>query len=272
MALSTNRVDSEITNLSGGLFDALPRQEMPLESYRLQEKVIEPADFDHAATLVMRRVKLDSIAPMALTPPVVELGTRREKRSGVWSYAVAAFGVACLLVSAVRFRPSQPMANVPVQAALVMAPEAAPVVVAEPARAEPAKVAPVARPAKPFVKPVVKAASAAAAPESTADLPFDVSDLPPPPKAVEGPFQASAAAVSIAAAGMRAVACKDQDGSMAVPVSVTFVGSGRATRVIVNGGPFRGTPAGACISRTLRSTSVPPFDGEPVTVTTNVHL
>jgi hypothetical protein len=59
---------------------------------------------------------------------------------------------------------------------------------------------------------------------------------------------------------------------MSVPVSVTFLPSGRAARASVTGGPFLGTPAGNCIAEALRGASVPPFDGEGVTVSTTLHL
>jgi hypothetical protein len=37
-------------------------------------------------------------------------------------------------------------------------------------------------------------------------------------------------------------------------------------------GQFQGTPTGSCIARAFRTVSVPPFAGEPVTVTKDVAI
>ena len=82
-----------------------------------------------------------------------------------------------------------------------------------------------------------------------------------------------AAAVAIAMAGRRAASCLrpgDDRGSM--PVSVTFAPSGRVTSSTVNGRPFAGTTTGGCIARALRSASVAPFEGAPVTVHSSVSF
>jgi hypothetical protein len=82
-----------------------------------------------------------------------------------------------------------------------------------------------------------------------------------------------AAAVAISMAGRRAASCRqpgDARGSM--PVSVTFAPSGRVTSSTVDGGPFAGTTTGSCIARALRSASVAPFEGAPVTVHSSVSF
>jgi hypothetical protein len=293
-------VDSEIANLDGGLFMGLPHDEIPLDTFRLHDKVIEPDVNDQATTLVMRRVKLDSIAPMSLAAPVVEHAAPAPRRAAPWSFvAGVAVGVGAILgVGLMKGQaPSAPAAT---QAALVATPmEAEAAVVPAPVPAPPAPVlaaakaaeapaakaepkAPAVRAAAPSLKaqapraPRVAAAprapEPAAAPVSTADLPIVMPEIPAMPKAPEVAFNRSAAAVSIASKGMGASSCKDDPGSMSIPVSVTFAASGRVTRATINGGPFKGTSAGSCIAAALRNASVPSFDGEPVTVHTSIHL
>jgi hypothetical protein len=55
-------------------------------------------------------------------------------------------------------------------------------------------------------------------------------------------------------------------------VTMTFAPSGRVTQVIVNGSPYAGTQAGSCIARAFRGISIPPYAGEPVTVTKSVRV
>lgn len=290
----TPRIDSEIANLDGGLFAGLPHDEIPLTTFRLHEKVIEPADY--ATTLVMRRVKLDSIAPMSLAAPSVEHAAPA-RRAAPWSFiAGVAVGVGAILAVGLMSKAPAETAPAATQAALVVAPMEAPaaaVPVAVPAmpapvlaapKAEPAVKAPAVKPAAPRLRapspraPRVAAVAAVAAPEpvaapvSTADLPIVMPEIPAAPKAPEVQFNRSAAAVSIASKGMGASSCKDEPGSMSIPVSVTFAASGRATRAMINGGPFRGTSTGSCIAAALRGASVPAFDGQPVTVNTSIHL
>jgi hypothetical protein len=296
MAEQKRGIDSEIVNLDGGIFMGLPEQTIPLDAFGLNAKVIEPDVSDFATTQVMRRVKLDSLAPTALTAPVIERGEPAAKRSPSRAFAMAvAFGVGCLATAGVlqHAKPSAPAAPAAQAAMMVPVPQLVPVPVPveTPAQAKaeaaPVKAAPVAAKAAPVaakaeaapVKAAPVAAKAApvkaepvAAPVSTADLPMEMPEIPPPPKAPEVPFKASAAAVAIADAGLRAQACKEGDGPVSVLVSVTFVNSGRATTARVNGGPLLGTPAGSCVAQALRSATVPPFDGEAVTVNTTLHL
>jgi hypothetical protein len=48
-------------------------------------------------------------------------------------------------------------------------------------------------------------------------------------------------------------------------VSVTFAPSGRATATSV-AGELAGTEVGGCVARLFRAAKVPPFAGDPVTV------
>jgi hypothetical protein len=53
---------------------------------------------------------------------------------------------------------------------------------------------------------------------------------------------------------------------------VTFAPSGRVTQANLQGPPFAGTATGSCIAKAFRSSSVPPFEGDPVTVSKTVNL
>lgn len=295
MTERATRIDGEILNLDGGLFTTLPRHEIPLSSYRLDAKVIEPAVDDYATTQVMRRVKLDSLAPMALTAPEIERVSdlpAAPRRAAPWTFlAGVAAGVAMILGAGLvsRAKPAgapesatAALAATPIEAAVAEvreAPIATPVEATppEPAR-EPvvAKAAPAPQQGAPVKAAAPRApvvAAHTAEPVATADLPNVLPELPPPPRAPEVQISRSAVAVAIADAGLRAGACKDGEiASMSMPVSVTFMPSGRASRATVNGGPFAGTPAGSCVAQALRAASVPPFDGEPVTVSTTLRL
>jgi hypothetical protein len=85
-------------------------------------------------------------------------------------------------------------------------------------------------------------------------------------------FDRASAAVAVAGAA-RGASCGDAAGGpVTVPVRVTFASSGSATSASVTGGPLVGTRDGACVAAALRGARVPAFDGEPVAVTTVVHL
>jgi hypothetical protein len=71
----------------------------------------------------------------------------------------------------------------------------------------------------------------------------------------------------------QASGCKSAgDPSGVAKVSVTFAPSGRVTQALVTGPPFAGTATGGCIARAFRSASVPPFAGDPQTVTKTVNI
>ncbi len=97
-------------------------------------------------------------------------------------------------------------------------------------------------------------------------------NTPPPPSS--GPeFNKGAATAALNGAAGSASGCKAAgDPSGVARVSVTFAPSGRATRAIVNGSPFAGTSTGSCVAAAFRSLSVPPFTGDPVTVSKSVSI
>jgi hypothetical protein len=55
-------------------------------------------------------------------------------------------------------------------------------------------------------------------------------------------------------------------------VSVTFATSGRVTQALIMGPPFAGTSVGGCIASAFRRASIPPFSGDPVSVTKTVPI
>ncbi|HEX6272628.1 MAG TPA: zinc-ribbon domain-containing protein [Polyangiaceae bacterium] len=87
------------------------------------------------------------------------------------------------------------------------------------------------------------------------------------PAAGTAPFSVSAAQVALTQAATNAGACKKPDGPTGSgKVQVTFATSGRVTSATVGGPPFAGTPVGGCVAGVFRKAKVPPFAGNPVTV------
>jgi predicted Zn finger-like uncharacterized protein len=82
-----------------------------------------------------------------------------------------------------------------------------------------------------------------------------------------GGFNKGAAIQALSVAASQATICKKPDGPTGTgKVTITFAPSGRATTAIVSGGSFGGTPVGGCVSNVFKRAKVPPFDGDPVTV------
>lgn len=80
------------------------------------------------------------------------------------------------------------------------------------------------------------------------------------------PFDKAAAIAALSAAAGNAGSCKTADGPTGSgKVSITFMPSGRATNTQVSG-DLAGTAVGGCVARLFRSAKVPPFSGDPVTV------
>jgi hypothetical protein len=71
---------------------------------------------------------------------------------------------------------------------------------------------------------------------------------------------------ALSAAAANAASCKKPDGPTGGgKASVTFAPSGRATNSTVSGA-LAGTDVGGCVARIFRAAKVPPFAGDPVTV------
>jgi len=99
--------------------------------------------------------------------------------------------------------------------------------------------------------------------------------LAPPTSADDsrGPFNRDAAAKALSEARARAAACGDGKTAASARIAVSFAPSGKATTAVLEGdSALLGTPAGSCIARQMRSATVPPFDGNMVTVHTSVRL
>jgi hypothetical protein len=174
--------------------------------------------------------------------------------------------------------------------AAVTTPEAAPaalpapssVSAGEPREPAEASVAPRARDAKNSlasteseaakVPPSSSASASAEAPEPTAAPPLEGSsggDQPAekvPTPADVPPFDRAAAATALGTAAAQAQSCKTIGGPTGKgQATVTFAPSGRVTSASVSG-DVAGSSVGSCVAKLFRSTRVPPFSGEAVTV------
>jgi hypothetical protein len=135
--------------------------------------------------------------------------------------------------------------------------------------------APAATPTRVEV-PVVTIVARAQPADSADDAASDAAPAPlvDAPESADLPgFDAEAARQSIAAAEARLSVCRGpSDPSGTATVIVRYAPSGRVTTATVESGPFVGTPAGGCIAATFRSSRVPPFAGDTVTVKRTVTL
>ena len=106
-----------------------------------------------------------------------------------------------------------------------------------------------------------------------ADKPAEAKkpDAPAAP-AAGADFDKGAAVAALSAAAASAASCKKPDGPTGGgKASVTFAPSGRATNSTVSGA-FAGTEVGGCVARVFRSAKVPPFAGDPVTVSKSFSI
>jgi predicted Zn finger-like uncharacterized protein len=111
-------------------------------------------------------------------------------------------------------------------------------------------------------KPAKKEPDAPAAATATATA----TPAAPSPSPDLAAFDKNAAVAALGAAAANAGGCKKPDGPTGSgKVSVTFAPSGRATATSV-AGELAGTEVGGCVARLFRSAKVPPFSGDPVTV------
>lgn len=93
------------------------------------------------------------------------------------------------------------------------------------------------------------------------------------PAVASGPFDRSAASAAMSSAVGTASGCKKEgDPSGVAHVTVTFAPSGRVTQANIGGPPFAGTPTGGCIAKAFKTAKIPPFEGDPVTVSKTVNI
>jgi hypothetical protein len=298
---NAKRKDLDIFGLSGGLFanQPPPKSVPPID---LLEPVAKPPQA--AETPVLAKGAAIDLAPRS-TPPIVEPRAPRSSAPGpliserfpapsnrgrttglvIGAVAASALGIA-LLVHAGGDTPAEQKASAkveleakpPVQEAAPEAPRPQTL----PAATHEAP-APAATTAEPKSKPAVvraveqtrpvERAPAAPLPERPAAPPPVEKPAPPPPAAAGGDFDRGAAKAALAAAAGAAASCKQADDpSGGARVSVTFAPSGRVSSAVLTGGAFQGTKTGACIAGAFRGATVPPFAGDPVTVSKEVSI
>ncbi|HET7541465.1 MAG TPA: zinc-ribbon domain-containing protein [Polyangiaceae bacterium] len=127
-----------------------------------------------------------------------------------------------------------------------------------------------AKPATPAAAKPAEAAAAKPAEATAAAKPAETAAAEKPaeaaPAAEAAAFDKNAAVAALSAAAASAASCKTADGPTGSgKVSVTFAPSGRATATSVVG-ELAGTEVGGCVARLFRAAKVPPFSGDPVTV------
>ncbi len=114
-------------------------------------------------------------------------------------------------------------------------------------------------------------ASASARPESKKPPTPNRASLPAAAQ-TDAPFDKAATIAALGAAAASAAGCKTPDGPTGSgKATVTFAPSGRVTTASVTA-PFAGTDVGACVARSFRAARVPPFAGEPVTVSKSISI
>ena len=119
-------------------------------------------------------------------------------------------------------------------------------------------------------KAATPAVAATPATPAVVNRPAEPAAAAKPPEAASPPdgaaFDKNAAVAALGSAAASAGSCKRADGPTGSgKVSVTFAPSGRATATSV-AGELAGTEVGGCVARLFRSAKVPPFTGDPVTV------
>jgi predicted Zn finger-like uncharacterized protein len=88
----------------------------------------------------------------------------------------------------------------------------------------------------------------------------------PKPAAGGAEFDTASAKTALTAAANNASSCKEAGGPTGSgKVSITFAPSGRPTSVAVTG-DLAGTTVGSCVAKLFRAARVPPFSGDPVSV------
>jgi hypothetical protein len=171
-----------------------------------------------------------------------------------------------------------PLASAKPEAAANATPSATPSAPAESASSEPTAPATSASAVASAVnKPAAPTAAGAGATPAAATpggaKPADAKKPESPAPAAGGAdFDRAAAVTSLGAAAANAASCRKAEGPFGSgKASVTFAPSGRATQANITGA-FAGTEVGGCVARLFRSARVPPFGGDPVTVSKSFSI
>lgn len=206
------------------------------------------------------RVRPSSRPPPA---PVVVPEPPPEGKGGRARVVVALLAIAGGAVLLTRVWPSSPTAE--------------PVAAQRPPHDDSSSAAPVPPPAPTGASPMANATGSASAARGArpADTtkPFDPPSGTAPPAPGPAAFDKDAANAAIATASQQVLSCKKSgDPSGVAKLDITFAPSGHVTSSKVGGKPFAGTTTGSCLAQLFRGVTVPPFEGEPVTLAKTVSI
>ncbi len=260
------------------------------ESSRPREREsVRPRTDSAAAVAKSIKPKASSRAPAARTsdrPAAAPTGATDRRPGNGSTLFYAAMGLGLLGAGywwGTRGDPPAPTAGVPAPTVTVVvtqqvpveaAPiESAPLAATSDTTAEPSlTTAPAATGASAGAKPQATTTTAGtAAPAATTTAAAAPAKTSTP--AATGDFDKAAASAALGGAVAKAAACKKAgDPSGQAKVQVTFAPSGRVTVANILGPPFAGTATGSCIAMAFKSASVPPFQGDPMTVSKTVSI
>jgi hypothetical protein len=304
--------DTDLFSLAGDLFtDTSPQKLAPPDLSRLPKRgasVPPPPDRLLAPVAATTRPPVVAEIAAVQTAPVTERGVRAGagggRRFNPWLLlpvvALAAAAIMVLLGRSTETTSGQPTATAtapqpaltapqPARTAVVDAPAPATAQVADTTGDKPSPTA-TAKPepgqtssaaawkppqggtgaSAPATTGAPPATTGAGAPTTTKTAPAPTATASAPPAGGGGEFNSAAAKAALRNAAGAAAGCPSDKPGMAT-VSITFAPSGRVTSSVVSGG-FAGTTTGGCIASAMRSATVPPFDGGPVSVVWKVTL
>lgn len=244
--------ESDVTDLERALLQSITADEAPADGAdRLFEQLVNRSE---------------------ATAPVVPMQPRKKIPSWVWLAAAVFLGVGVVVLD----RSRQEKVVIVHDAPTITVPTSAPAPVAsiEPAAETqlppPAKSAESAPSAAPSHMVIIKPATSSSGPTTVAkgktlqealqkawaERDAGTSDLP---------FDKGEAAKGLGRVDLQD--CKQEPGPTgAGHVTVTFQPDGSVATAVVDGGPYPGTPRGACIAGKFRSVHVSPFGGASVRV------
>ncbi|MBL9020951.1 MAG: hypothetical protein JNL21_02075 [Myxococcales bacterium] len=271
-----------------------PRPRPPLKEKRAEapapaETSIEPPAAPIASAAPARSVKPRASGRPSTTgstrpksaAPVAKVTEKKEGGGGralLYLGAAAAFlGVGYWLGTRNQAPPPTPAPPVTVVVTQRVPSEPPPAEQIDTAMAADPEPAPSASAAGPTTRAPETAAGSIPASTTTATAATPAATTAPAtttaPTPAVGEFDKGAANAALAGAVASASACKQEgDPSGQAKVQVTFAPSGKVTVANIVGPPFAGTKTGGCIAMAFRSAKVPPFTGDPVTVSKTVAI